>query len=558
MVELDIGRTVLRNKISRRIPITILLVLMGIGVIQSSRAQPQDLEKPTALTSIKIGKLWGRNNVSNFGYIGTLEYPGSSGNEYVSTAAGVLVSGTVSSGRTTFIGFYEPYFDFAYHDYLRESWQQHEDGITTSFLTARANLQGHPDGMGLEMETDIMAWSYPKYDDFFVLRHTFTNKGAEDITNFWFGYTLPADCGPTDVREWYMDDLCAYDRERGLIYMYDDDGDGGLSPYYIGEALLLAPPVNGSSDDPSITTQKWTTFYYFTISNPLSGREDVYSRLTSGIMSNTSTAGPYDALCGVGPYTLKVGGSLSFTVAILYGEGLPELAECTDRAALLAASDFTVPEIDVPPTIPQITETTTEEDRITISWSNEAASESDFVGYRLYRSDVSQLGPWEVIFDTPSEITYVDKGKIGFPQFYLITSYDTDGNECGIWGERNRTIEPVYAAHGSERTVDKVRVVPNPYLGSAAWEREVYESRLYFTHLPETCKIYIYTLTGELVNTLSHNMDDDPTLDGSGDEAWDLLTLNEQSIVTGLYIYRVVSDNGETHTGTFAVVKGQR
>ncbi|UCE19240.1 MAG: hypothetical protein JSV84_02510 [Gemmatimonadota bacterium] len=355
-----------------------------------------------------------------------------------------------------------------------------------------------------------------------------------------------------------MDDLCAYDRERGLIYMHDDDGDGGLSPYYIGEALLLAPPVNGTSDDPAITSQKWTTFHYFTISNPLSGREDVYSRLTSGIMSNASTPGPYDALCGVGPYTLKTGGSLSFTVAILYGEGLSELAKTTDRAALLAASDFAVPEIDVPPTIPRITEATVEEDRISIFWSDEATSESDFAGFRLYRSDVSQLGPWIEIFETPSEISYVDQGRIGFPQYYLITSYDTDGNECGTWGDRNRTIEPVYAAHGSEKSVEKVRVVPNPYLGSAAWEREVYESRLYFTRLPERCTISIYTLTGDLVNTLYHNMDGDPTPDGSGDEAWDLLTLNEQSIVTGLYIFRVVSDNGETHTGTFAVVKGQR
>jgi hypothetical protein len=212
----------------------------------------------------------------------------------------------------------------------------------------------------------------------------------------------------------------------------------------------------------------------------------------------------------------------------------------------------------VPPTIPRITETTVEEDRITLFWSDEAASENDFAGFRLYRSDVSQLGPWVEILDTPSEISHIDQGRIGFPHFYLITSYDTDGNECGIWGDRNRTIEPVYAAHGSEKTVENVRVVPNPYLGSAAWEREVYESRIYFTRLPETCTISIYTLTGDLVNTLYHNMDGDPTPDGSGDEAWDLLTLNEQSIVTGLYIYRVVSDNGETHTGTFAVVKGQR
>ncbi len=548
-----------KNIMHTSLRIFMLSMLLGIGVIFPGQAQSQSPEKPAAQTSIKIGKLWALDYVSSFGYIGTLEYPGSSGTQYVATAAGSIISGKVSAGQTTFISYYSPeFYDFASYDRLRERWQQQGDGFTTSFLTAKANLKAHPNNMGLEMTTDVMAWSYPEYDDFFVLRHTFTNKGTEDITDFWFGYTLPADCGPTSVREWYMDDLCAYDQGRGLAYMHDDDGDGGLSPYYIGEALLLAPPTGGTSDDEATAAQKWTTFYYFTISNPMAGRDDVYSKLTSGIMGNASSPGPYDALSGVGPYTLKAGGSLSFAVAIVLGEGLSELEEHTDRAAHLASLDFVVPPSDVPPAIPRMGEVQRGEETITISWSNEAAQESDFAGFRLYKSEVSKFGPWVEIFSTATDTMFVDQGNIGFPQYYLITSFDTDGNECGMWGESNRTIDPIYTAHLSETSANTVRVVPNPYMGSAAWEREVYESRIYFTRLPERCHIYIYTMTGDLVNTLSHNMDGDSNPDGSGDESWDLLTVNEQAIVTGLYVFRVVSDTGETHTGTFAVVKGQR
>jgi hypothetical protein len=97
--------------------------------------------------------------------------------------------------------------------------------------------------------------------------------------------------------------------------------------------------------------------------------------------------------------------------------------------------------------------------------------------------------------------------------------------------------------------LDKIRVVPNPYIVRNDWEPSRDYSRLAFTHLPDKCTIRIYTLSGDLLRTLEH---DSPDLDGN--ENWDLLTKNNQKIAAGIYIYHVDSEYGEK-IGKFAVVR---
>jgi len=102
--------------------------------------------------------------------------------------------------------------------------------------------------------------------------------------------------------------------------------------------------------------------------------------------------------------------------------------------------------------------------------------------------------------------------------------------------------------------------VPNPYIGSATWELKDYENKILFSHLPEMCTIRIYSLSGDLVDILYHNVEGDITPDTtpSGDESWDLLTQNDQYISSGLYIFVVKSEAGEMKIGKFAVIKGEK
>ena len=98
-------------------------------------------------------------------------------------------------------------------------------------------------------------------------------------------------------------------------------------------------------------------------------------------------------------------------------------------------------------------------------------------------------------------------------------------------------------------------VVPNPYMGSASFEPERFavsgrgERRIEFRGLPASCRIRIYNILGEVVQTLHH--------DGSNDGflAWDLRTKDQLDVAPGLYIFHVDGGAAGTATGKFAIVK---
>jgi hypothetical protein len=99
-----------------------------------------------------------------------------------------------------------------------------------------------------------------------------------------------------------------------------------------------------------------------------------------------------------------------------------------------------------------------------------------------------------------------------------------------------------------------IYVVPNPYVafselelpGSSAIRRG--ENRLQFRNLPTRCTIRIYTIVGELVDTI-HKDDNNSYAD------WNLLTNEGHRLAYGVYLYHVdVPDIGQK-IGRFAVIK---
>lgn len=97
-------------------------------------------------------------------------------------------------------------------------------------------------------------------------------------------------------------------------------------------------------------------------------------------------------------------------------------------------------------------------------------------------------------------------------------------------------------------------VVPNPYVAAAEFEPERFaisgrgERRLEFRAIPAGASIRIYTVRGELVETLRH--------DGSvtGIVEWNLRSKDNLEVAPGLYIYHVNSTVGE-YVGKFAIIK---
>lgn len=106
--------------------------------------------------------------------------------------------------------------------------------------------------------------------------------------------------------------------------------------------------------------------------------------------------------------------------------------------------------------------------------------------------------------------------------------------------------------------LDRIKVVPNPYVAAASWERPLAptitsgrgERRVDFIHVPRDATIRIYSSRGELVRELRHDgfIDD-------GTVSWDLRSRTNLDVAFGVYFYHVEAPGlGET-TGKIALIK---
>jgi hypothetical protein len=101
--------------------------------------------------------------------------------------------------------------------------------------------------------------------------------------------------------------------------------------------------------------------------------------------------------------------------------------------------------------------------------------------------------------------------------------------------------------------INKIKVVPNPYIVSSLWEPEFGELRkeplrqIQFINLPPECTIYIFTIDADIIKTIYHNSD-------NGTEVWDLRTEGGRELAAGMYIYVVKTKDSEFKE-RFAIIK---
>ena len=97
--------------------------------------------------------------------------------------------------------------------------------------------------------------------------------------------------------------------------------------------------------------------------------------------------------------------------------------------------------------------------------------------------------------------------------------------------------------------LSNVHTVPDPYYVTNQLEITASTKVLRFVNLPDRAIIRIYSVSGILVNILTHN---DPA--GGGEEAWNLRNRNNQFVASGVYFYHVETPDGRTKIGRFTVV----
>lgn len=176
----------------------------------------------------------------------------------------------------------------------------------------------------------------------------------------------------------------------------------------------------------------------------------------------------------------------------------------------------------------------------------------------------------EVVFITPPKYAPQNPIPVMYSVIFFPPSdtnvsvvYPTQGNTFLI-----KTTKPfiagdqymfsTHAAHFGSATaassLDKIYVVPNPYVaysstempGSTANRRG--DHNLQFRNLPPKCTIRIYTMTGELVDTIWKD-------DTNSYASWSMLTYEGQKLAYGVYIYHVDVPGVGEKIGRFGVIK---
>ncbi len=160
-------------------------------------------------------------------------------------------------------------------------------------------------------------------------------------------------------------------------------------------------------------------------------------------------------------------------------------------------------------------------------------------------------------------VTAYDRGIPSNDLNYLETGRDADAN-----------MKIFFPGTVAQDKMDNIYVVPNPYIGRSKFdgrrdkdEKGDKSRRLWFINLPERCTIRIYTLAGDLVDTIEHNGAYEADIitvskaatqgiAASGMHDWNLLSKNNQIIAPGVYLYSVENKaDKQTKVGKFVIIK---
>lgn len=449
-------------------------------------------------------------------------------------------------------------------------------------------VEPHRFPLGIDIIQTSHAWATTPFDEWIFYQYTLIAK--KHVENVWIGYFFQSQGiskGPLNGR----DDCSKYIEDLHLGMVWDQIGQGGDDgpPGPIG--FMVIPPEN---IDPDALT--WT----FENGEDIPDRPDagLYEILSSGEIDPpscdaSSFRGWQMIVISFGPLTLSPGDTLKYGVLQILGTSEQDVLDKIERFNWFKSLGFQSPGPPPPPPL----RVTIGNHRVNLNWEAQPGDENPetwldenrpdngiesqpFEGYRVYKSTESINGPWTLLaeFDIPGNPynnntglvrEYIDVGLVNnLEYYYTVTSFskpDTVGLLLPV--ESSLSANAVAVTPGTalpETVTDQIAVVPNPYRGDIAyrnfkpsWEPvppgrrwTERDRRLQFINVPSPSEIKIYTLAGDLVDTIPHS---DPN---RGFADWNITSSVDQAISSGIYLFTVKDlKTGKVHVGKFVVIK---
>lgn len=157
------------------------------------------------------------------------------------------------------------------------------------------------------------------------------------------------------------------------------------------------------------------------------------------------------------------------------------------------------------------------------------------------------------------------------PWYVSVTAFDFGSPESDLGAiESSKTAQsdssyalPAWSEVDS--TDLKVSVYPNPYRLDGRYNQRGFEGRnpgierpvnrtrlIHFINLPPRCTISIFTLDGDLVRRIEHDVPAESP--NASHDTWSLISRNSQLVVSGLYYWTVESPGLKTQIGKLSII----
>jgi hypothetical protein len=169
---------------------------------------------------------------------------------------------------------------------------------------------------------------------------------------------------------------------------------------------------------------------------------------------------------------------------------------------------------------------------------------TDYTGSGEFEGDYPEDYAWRIQLSVNDPTGIVDAGNI----FKIVTNKSLTSADRYRFGTTARS----FAA--TKDDMARIRVVPNPFIVTSAFDFNSDRHEIHFTGLPEQCAIKIFTLAGELVKTIDYSRND-PANPGLSFARWALKTEFGSEVAYGVYLYHIDAGTLGTRMGKIAIMR---